>query len=90
MISSVVIFLLFILTVYFVVQPLFIKIVPQLEERKDSVAHLKQRKKILYRQIKELDMDYEIGHIQVSDYTLYRSQLKKEVSEIIDQIYNTS
>ena len=41
---------------------------------------------MLYRQIKELEMEYDIGNINNKDFTKMRIELKKEVSAIIAQL----
>lgn len=83
MISVVVIFLIFVIIAVFVIQPLFLKPGLEIKDTEKSSAALKQRKKILYRQIKELDMDYQLGNIQDDDYGQTREELKKEVAEIL-------
>lgn len=67
----------------FVIQPLFLEPGLEIKDTEKSSAALKQRKKILYRQIKELDMDYQLGNIQDDDYGQTREELKKEVAEIL-------
>ena len=44
---------------------------------------LKRKKLLLYRQIKELEMEYEIGNINDEDFDSNRALLKQEVSAII-------
>ena len=41
---------------------------------------------MIYRQIKELEMEHDIGNINDKDFTEMRDELKKEVSELISQI----
>jgi cytochrome c-type biogenesis protein CcmI len=83
MISVVVVFLMLFVMAAFVIQPLFLKPGLEIKDTEKSSAALKQRKKILYRQIKELDMDYQLGNIQDDDYGQTRNELKKEVAEIL-------
>lgn len=75
----------FIMPVIFVIQPLFL---PMIEEKKNqlSVDGLKRKKLLIYRQIKELEMDHDIGNINESDYKLSREALKQDVSEIITKL----
>ena len=72
----------FVVAVIFVLQPLFLsdlgKIVVELDENV-----LKRKKLLLYRQIKELEMEYEIGNINDEDFHSNRALLKQEVSAII-------
>ena len=44
---------------------------------------LKRKKIILYRQIKELEMEFDIGNLNKENFLLRRSEIKAEVSEII-------
>jgi len=72
----------FVVAVIFVLQPLFLsdlgKIVVELDKNV-----LKRKKLLLYRQIKELEMEYEIGNINDEDFDSNRALLKQEVSAII-------
>ena len=52
----------------------------------ESVEILKRKKIILYRQIKELEMEYDIGNLESEDFKNRRAELKSEVSLIIDKI----
>ncbi|MBC8323922.1 MAG: c-type cytochrome biogenesis protein CcmI [Candidatus Marinimicrobia bacterium] len=83
MISVVVTFLIIFVMAVFVIQPLFLEPGLEIRDTEKSSNALKQRKKILYRQIKELDMDYQLGNIQDDDYDQTRDELKKEVAEIL-------
>jgi cytochrome c-type biogenesis protein CcmI len=83
MISVVVTFLIIVVMAVFVIQPLFLEPGLEIKDTEKKSVALKQRKKILYRQIKELDMDYQLGNIQDDDYGQTRNELKKEVAEIL-------
>ena len=76
------ILILFILPVIFVLQHLFL---PRIEKMQIqlNVADLKRKKLLIYRQIKELEMEYDIGNINENDFISGRATLKKEVSEVI-------
>ena len=52
----------------------------------ESVEILKRKKIILYRQIKELEMENDIGNLESDDFKNRRAELKSEVSLIIDKI----
>lgn len=75
----------FILPVVFVIQPLFL---PNVEEKKSPLdrLELKRKKLILYRQIKELEMEFDIGNINEDDLQTARKELKQEVSAVIAQL----
>lgn len=83
MISLMTAFLIFTVLAVFVIQPLFFKENPVIVDTENNLAALKQRKKILYRQIKELEMDHHLGNIQDEDYRRARDDLKNEVSDIL-------
>ncbi len=75
----------FILPVIFVIQPLFL---PRIEEKDEMLDRgtLKRKKLILYRQIKELEMEFDIGNINENDFQATRTELKQEVSAVIAQL----
>ena len=47
---------------------------------------MKRKKIILYRQIKELEMEFDIGNINEDDFQATRTELKQEVSAVIAQL----
>ena len=47
---------------------------------------LQIRKKTLYKEIKELEMDFEIGKIAEPDFNDARAELKNEVAGIIAEL----
>ena len=73
-----------ILSILYVIQPLF------LEEVKYSVDEttlsLKREKIILYRSIKELEMEFDIGNIDRVEFEKRRNLLKNEVSIILKKL----
>ncbi|MFQ6605072.1 MAG: hypothetical protein ACE5D8_05895 [Fidelibacterota bacterium] len=75
----------FIAATYYSVQPLFEAYVPATDSD-EFIESLLLKKRVLYRQIKELDLDYDLGNIAVEDYRKIRDELKLEVSALIDQI----
>ena len=79
------IFIPFALSILYVIEPLFMSKLANSYESEDQKS-LKRKKTMLYRQIKELEMEYDIGNINNKDFTKMRIELKKEVSEIITQI----
>ena len=78
------IFFFTILSILYVIQPLF------LEEVKYSVDEttlsLKREKIILYRSIKELEMEFDIGNIDKVEFEKRRNLLKNEVSIILKKL----
>ena len=79
------IFIPFALSILYVIEPLFMSKLANSYESEDQKS-LKRKKTMLYRQIKELEMEYDIGNINNKDFTKMRIELKKEVSKIIIQI----
>ena len=72
----------FVVAVIFVLQPLLLPYLGKPVVELD-INVLKRKKLLLYRQIKELEMEYEIGNINDEDFHSHRALLKQEVSEII-------
>ncbi|MAP71521.1 MAG: hypothetical protein CMF81_06575 [Candidatus Marinimicrobia bacterium] len=79
------IFIPFALSILYVIEPLFMSKLTNSYESEDQKS-LKRKKTMLYRQIKELEMEYDIGNINNKDFTKMRIELKKEVSAIIAQL----
>jgi hypothetical protein len=75
----------FILPLIFVIQPLFLQKIEEKDETLDR-GTLKRKKIILYRQIKELEMEFDIGNINKDDFQATRTELKQEVSAVIAQL----
>ena len=48
------------------------------------------RKLLLYEQIKELELEYEMGSISSADFQLNRSELKREVSTVLEKMNSIS
>ena len=64
------------------IQPLFLDKI-KIVNKTDDKDLLKRKKIILYRRIKELEMEFDIGNLNKEDFLLRRSEIKSEVSEII-------
>ncbi len=79
------IFISFVLTMIYAIEPLFMSKLVNINKSDDQKS-LKRKKVMIYRQIKELEMEYDIGNINDKDFTEMRDELKKEVSELISQI----
>ena len=78
-------FIIFILPIIYVIQPFFMREFGEIISS-ESVEILKRKKIILYRQIKELEMENDIGNLESDDFKNRRAELKSEVSLIIDKI----
>ena len=79
------IFISFILSMIYAIEPLFMSKLVNINKNDDNKS-LKRKKVMIYRQIKELEMEHDIGNINDKDFTEMRDELKKEVSELISQI----
>lgn len=80
------ILILFIIPVIFALQPLFYPPFSKIEDLGNIKDELKRRKLILYRQIKELELDYSSGNIDGKEYQNIRQEMKQEVSKVIVQL----
>ena len=69
----------------YAIEPLFMSKLVNINKSDDQKS-LKRKKVMIYRQIKELEMEHDIGNINDKDFTEMRDELKKEVSELISQI----
>jgi len=72
----------FIVPVIYSIQPLFLPAIT-MRNTSDNRSALSRKKNILYRQIKELEMEYDIGNLDKQDFLLRRSELKAEVSNVL-------
>ena len=79
------IFISFVLSMIYAIEPLFMTKLENINKSDDQKS-LKRKKVMIYRQIKELEMEHDIGNINDKDFTEMRDELKKEVSELISQI----
>ena len=79
------IFISFVLSMIYAIEPLFMSKLVNINKNDDNKS-LKRKKVMIYRQIKELEMEYDIGNINDKDFNQMRDELKKEVSELISQI----
>ena len=78
------IFFFTILSVLYVIQPLFLEEVKYSVD--ESILSLKREKIILYRNIKELEMEFDIGNIDKVEFEKRRNLLKNEVSIILKKL----
>ncbi len=85
MMEFIVIAVIFIVSALIAVRPLFAT-ERLIESNTDKMENLQLKKRVLYREIKELDVDFELGNISEEDYTSARDDLKRNVSQVIDDI----
>ena len=74
--------IIFVAPIIYSIQPLLLSKINVINNAYDKDL-LKRKKIILYRQIKELEMEFDIGNLNKDDFLLRRSEIKAEVSEII-------
>ena len=88
MISYSTLFLFFIFSCFFLfsIWPLLSDRISNNLENFDILNDLERRKSILYREIQYLDNEYYTQKINIDDYNTSRTELAREVSEIIDKI----
>ena len=78
------IFFFTILSTLYVIQPLFLEEVKYSVD--ETILSLKREKTILYRSIKELEMEFDIGNIDKLEFEKRRNLLKNEVSIILSKL----
>ena len=86
LITLVFIILLFMIITWYVIEPLFSweqKLDYKVDNKKNDLI---QRKKILYQQLKDLELDRGIENINQNEFILERQGLKKEVSDILEEL----
>ncbi|MAV69850.1 MAG: hypothetical protein CMG04_03500 [Candidatus Marinimicrobia bacterium] len=86
LISFVFLILFFIIISWYLTEPLFDMDLKSEYQNEDNNYELNQRKEILYRQLKELELDHEIDNIAENDFIAERQNLKKEVSTILNKL----
>lgn len=85
---SIMIILTFVVIAGFCIQPLFFPRMAQYSPEESTLNSLKRKKKILYRQIKEAEMEYEMGNLSEEDFIRTRQMLKQEVSQTFEEQRN--
>ena len=83
--EEITVFIIFIFSIFFVIYPLFLENSKTIVSS-DKIKSLLTEKELLYKQIKELEMDYDLGNISKIDFKNTRIQIKKEISTIFEKI----
>ncbi|HIO75039.1 MAG TPA: hypothetical protein EYG62_06540 [Candidatus Marinimicrobia bacterium] len=86
MFAVLMIVLTFVLIIGFAVQPLFEVKGKNRTGHGVTVEALALRKLSLYEQIKELELEYEMGNVSYDDFQRNRNELKREVSNVLEQM----
>jgi len=84
--SIVLIFIIFTISVWYVVQPLFLDKIKNIVDGVESFEALLLKKNVLLEQIKELEMDFEIGNIDEDDFEKVRNDLKSKAAIVLESI----
>lgn len=90
MFATIMTVLTFVVVLVFSVQPLFVSRGRSRSSYKVTAEALELRKLLLYEQIKELELEYEMGSISSADFQLNRSELKREVSTVLNKMNSLS
>ena len=83
--EEITVFIIFVFSIFFVIYPLFLENSKTIISS-DKIKSLLTEKELLYKQIKELEMDYDLGNISKIDFKNTRIQIKKEISTIFEKI----
>ena len=80
----------FFLVVSFIIRPLLMKSINRPSIIDTSLDILNLKKEVVYRQIKEAEMEFEMGDLSKRDFERTRNTLKQEASRIIAEIQRRS
>lgn len=80
------IFLVFGASVVYAAQPLFEPTMTGDIDCQTEISHLEEAKLAVYRQIKQIDIEYELDLLSEEDFLSTRLRLKKEASALIDKL----
>ena len=90
MFAVIMIVLTFMLVLAFAVQPLFVPKGAAIASDKVKLETLEIQKLSLYEQIKELELEFDMGNVSSDDYQRNRIELKREVSMVLEQLNSIS
>ena len=80
-------FIIFIATIFYTIQPLFVEINLDLNEKKITLKVAKKRQlKSLLKQIREIEFERDMGIISKEDFIRTNNELRLEASKIINEI----
>ncbi len=80
-------FIIFIATIFYTIQPLFVEINFDLNEKKITLKVAKKRQlKSLLKQIREIEFERDMGIISKEDFIRTNNELRLEASKIINEI----
>ena len=86
MFAVIMVVLTFMLVLVFAVQPLFVSKGTAIASDKVKLETLEIQKSSLYEQIKELELEFDMGNVSSDDYQRNRIELKREVSMVLEQL----
>ena len=80
-------FIIFIATIFYTIQPVFMEINFDLNEKKITLKVAKKRQlKSLLKQIREIEFERDMGIISKEDFIRTNNELRLEASKIINEI----
>lgn len=80
-------FIIFIASIFYTIQPLFMEINFDLNEKKITLKVAKKRQlKSLLKQIREIEFERDMGIISKEDFIRTNNELRLEASKIINEI----
>ena len=80
-------FIIFLATIFYTIQPLFMEINFDLNEKKITLKVAKKRQlKSLLKQIREIEFERDMGIISKEDFIRTNNELRLEASKIINEI----
>lgn len=85
-ISIILIFVIFSVSIWYVIQPFFSEDAGSDIADDENMDALLLKKNVILEQIKELEMDHEIGNIDDSDFQATRDELKGKAAEVLNLI----
>lgn len=85
-ISSIVLIFIFAIPAVFAIQPLLGNRLEKPSEAESQINLLQRRKQVLYRQIKELELEHGLGLVTDSEFESLRGGIKQQVSLILSEL----
>jgi hypothetical protein len=88
LLNAVLIFIVFIGAIIYAVRPMFNT--GSVNNGDMDLDSLQVRKRTIYKDIKEIEMDFELGKIAEADFHTARTELKQEAAAVITEINKLS
>jgi hypothetical protein len=72
-------------TLVYVFSPMRQAVVPQ-SARKSRLEYLRERKEVIYENLRDLNFEYKAGKVPEADYLPMRDSLEKEAAAVLAEI----